>query len=409
MANERIILDTRSTKKDGTHPIKLYLRNKRDILISTGFYASVENFTKGEYNKNEPNYKTKNASLRSIRSTAEKETLYLATLGELGKMNDKDLRKHLLNKIFGKTSPSEESKKFVNYLEDFISTKSNKGTLSLYNTTKRKILNFDKDCTFETIDKKWLLNFEKHLIDSGLKINAYALHLRNIRAVFNYAIDEELTTSYPFRKFRIKKEETSKRCLTIEQLRMFREYPCENHQKRYRDIFILIFYLIGINIGDLLELKPGNLVNGRIEYHRKKTHKLYSIKVEPEAMEIINRYKGVNYLLNIMDEYQDYQNFTHRMNLVLKQIGEVKLVEKKIKGKKRITKEYKPLFAHISSYWARHTWATIAASLDIPKETISEALGHEIGSNITSIYIKFDRKKVDEANRKVIDYINSLK
>ncbi|MFK2229309.1 integrase [Bacteroides fragilis] len=60
------------------------------------------------------------------------------------------------------------------------------------------------------------------------------------------------------------------------------------------------------------------------------------------------------------------------------------------------------------TYWARHTWATIAAGLDIPKETISEALGHEIGSSVTSIYIDFNRQKVDDANRKVIDYINSV-
>ena len=59
----------------------------------------------------------------------------------------------------------------------------------------------------------------------------------------------------------------------------------------------------------------------------------------------------------------------------------------------------------LSSYAARHTWATIAASLDIPKETISAALGHEIGSRVTSIYIDFDQKKVDEANRKVMDYV----
>lgn len=62
------------------------------------------------------------------------------------------------------------------------------------------------------------------------------------------------------------------------------------------------------------------------------------------------------------------------------------------------------LFPDISSYWSRHTWATIAAELDIPKETIAAALGHSIGNPTTSIYIKFNQKKVDEANRRVIDY-----
>lgn len=56
-------------------------------------------------------------------------------------------------------------------------------------------------------------------------------------------------------------------------------------------------------------------------------------------------------------------------------------------------------------YIPRHSWATLAAELDIPKETISAGLGHEIGSDVTSIYIKFDQKKVDDANRRVIDYL----
>ena len=67
-----------------------------------------------------------------------------------------------------------------------------------------------------------------------------------------------------------------------------------------------------------------------------------------------------------------------------------------------------PKFPGISSYWSRHTWATIAASLDIPKETIAAALGHG-GNTVTDIYIAFDQRKVDEANRKVIDHVFSGK
>lgn len=72
---------------------------------------------------------------------------------------------------------------------------------------------------------------------------------------------------------------------------------------------------------------------------------------------------------------------------------------------KKNKKRYHALFPNITSYWARHTWATIAASLDIPKETIAAALGHG-GNTTTDIYIDFDRRKVDEANRKVIDFLN---
>ena len=87
----------------------------------------------------------------------------------------------------------------------------------------------------------------------------------------------------------------------------------------------------------------------------------------------------------------------HWSNKLLKRIGEVERVG--LGGKKVIT----PLFPHISTYWARHTWATIAASIEIPKETISHALGHG-NDTVTDIYIDFDMNKVDEANEKVINY-----
>ena len=86
------------------------------------------------------------------------------------------------------------------------------------------------------------------------------------------------------------------------------------------------------------------------------------------------------------------------MNCALKSIGYTSI-------KKHGRKVKNPLFPHLTTYWARHTWATLAAELDIPKETIAAALGHEIGSPITSIYINFDQKKVDKANRMVIDYL----
>ena len=101
-----------------------------------------------------------------------------------------------------------------------------------------------------------------------------------------------------------------------------------------------------------------------------------------------------------MDEYKDHKNFIHRMNIGLRQIG---TLERKGRGGKKFRT---PLFPDISTYWARHTWATIAAGLDIPKETIAHALGHAWATNTTTdIYIRFDERKVDEANRKVIDAI----
>lgn len=399
MAFISLYLDTRREKKGGLYPLKVNIRHKGKFLLSTGFSVTPDKWTGSEFTNKVENYKTKNASLRKLLNDIENTIFRLEMDGKLKDMPDKVL-KGILEKCLPGFVP-EKTKLFIDYLSDFIDLKEKPGTKTVYTTTLNKILEFDRTCTFDTMTLDWLRRFEKWMKDSGMKTNAYAIHLRNIRAVFNYAIDEEITTLYPFRKFKIKKEETAKRCLTPEQVALLRGYDCEEHQKRYRDIFMLMFYLIGINAVDLFNLKQ--LVNGRIEYNRAKTGKLYSIKVEPEAMEIIERYKGDNWLLNVLDTYSNYQDFLHRMDVGLKQIGPV--VRKGLGGRK----EREPLFPDISSYWARHTWATIAAGLDIPKETISAALGHEIGSDVTSIYIKFDQKKIDEANRKVIDYLNSIK
>lgn len=119
-------------------------------------------------------------------------------------------------------------------------------------------------------------------------------------------------------------------------------------------------------------------------------------------MAIIERYKGKGQLLDMLDRYTNYKDYAHRLNKNLQEIGELKRIGF---GGKKIRK---PLFPDITTYWARHTWATIAHKIGIPKDTISIALGHEFGCKTTGIYIDYDMEKVDEANRKVIDYINNF-
>lgn len=158
----------------------------------------------------------------------------------------------------------------------------------------------------------------------------------------------------------------------------------------------------GINIGDLCLLKEENIINGRIEYVRQKTHKPYSIKIEPEIMEIINRYRGKEYLLNPCDSYKKYNDFIGHINDGLKRIGSINRVGRG--GKKVIT----PLFPGLSTYWARHTFATIAhVECGIPIDMVADLLGHSNGNEVTNIYIRKSEKAMDEAARKVIDVIMS--
>lgn len=399
MATANFYLDTRRMKDNGKYPVRIRIQHNGKFLISTEFDVKPDGWDGMGYNRTVPNWQAKNMSLRNLMNKVERRLLELEDNGGIRKMDDKELKEDLKRIILGKSEIPEE-RTFISVLDEFIGTKSNAGTRTVYNTTRNKIIAYDKKCTFSTMDRGWLVRFEKWMADSGMKVNAYAIHLRNLRTVFNYAIDEGYTGLYPFRKFTIGKEETRKRSLTVGQLRTLRDYPCEEWQKRYRDMFMLMFYLIGINAADLFRAKSTDVTDGRLEYKRAKTGKLYSIFIEPEAWEIIERYRGTEYLLDVMETFKDYKNFLHRMGIALKQIGGLERVGRG--GKKVRT----PLFPELSSYWSRHTWATVAASLDIPKETISEALGHSIGSEVTSIYINFDRKKVDEANRKVIDMVN---
>lgn len=262
--------------------------------------------------------------------------------------------------------------------------------------SKKKNAKLLNELRFEDITKQWLMDFEKWLSISSPSQNARNIHLRNIRAVFNDAIDDEVTQAYPFRRMKIRPVPTIKRSLSVEQLRQLFSYQVEPNVVKYVDVFKLIFCLIGINVVDLCNLRE--VRDGRVEYYRSKTNRLYSIKVEPEALALIDKYRGKKQLLYMLDRYSNHKDYMRRLNENLRRVGRV---TRSGRGGK---KHYEPLFNGITSYWARHSWATVAASLDIPKETIAAALGHG-GNTVTDIYIDFDRRKVDEANRRVLDWV----
>jgi integrase len=158
-------------------------------------------------------------------------------------------------------------------------------------------------------------------------------------------------------------------------------------------------YLRGINGADLFSAKKSDVINGRLEYIRKKTGVFYSVKIEPEAQAIINKYAGKNYLLDVCDAWSNPTDYIRRMDKGLKKIGPM---ERKGRGGK---KTYKGILPDLSSNWARHTYASIAAALQLPINVVSEGMGHKIGSPTTAIYIHYMRQQVDEATRKIIDYI----
>lgn len=357
MASAKLYLDTRSRKKDGTFPLKITITHKGVFQINLGIDLKEDEWEDGKVIGNK-RAKVFNLSIQSRFVYVQNQLL------QLGNAKLKGLSNKELKALLDGHNEDESDYLFRDHLEKIISEKKNPRTREVYQYTYDKVKAFSDIDTlkFDDINYAWLKNFDTFISDTS-GTNARAIHLRNIRSVFNDAIDEDLVSQnvYPFRRFKIKTEKTIKRSLTVDELRLLKDFECEEYLIKYRDLFMLIFYLIGINIIDLLNLKE--IRNEKIEYRRAKTGRLYDIRVQPEALEIINKYKGKNYLLDILDVYTNYKDFTHRFNMNLKRIGSVEIGKK---GKKEIN----PLFPDLTSYYARHTWATIAASLDIPKKLL---------------------------------------
>ena len=376
-------ISTYVQKRDGKVFLLVNYNGER-FKLATTITSSVK-FAGTDVPKGVAGYKAKSTMLRRWYTDIEE---YMAT------HHDKEAveMKAALKAIIQGTDPEKttKGKTLVEVLRSLAETKKAENTRRAYRCTAKNVESFDPSALMGDITPAWLTNFENHELTKsrpsqqkdgkgkervGRKPNGVAIDLRNIRAAFNWAIANGWTENYPFRRFKIKFEETRKRNLTLEQVRTI-----QMHGGRYADTFMLIVYLIGINISDLYHLPKDCIRDGRLEYRRNKTGRLFSIKVEPEAQAIIDRYAGTDTLLSFVETCKDYKVFLHHMNKTLDGI---------VKG--------------CTSYWSRHTWASMAASLDIPIETISRALGHSVGASVTAIYIHFDTRKVDEANRKVID------
>ncbi len=385
MATINYYLDHRSVRADGTSPLKISINSaKKSTLVSTGVFLEKNQWdVKSKMVVKHPKKVILNQFLQGLFYKIEQacfdkqyQTCRALTNAQV---------KSIVASFFQENPKSENSIESV--FNGRINDEGKKPrTRELYSITLSKVKTFMgkgwKNAQFEDITPAWLEKFDRWMAINCKSFNGRAIHLRNLRTVMNKAIDEDITKSYPFRKFKIKTEPTRKRALSVKQLRVLHEFPLEDWQKKYVDTFFLMFYLMGINAVDLLNAKPEQVIDGRLEYKRAKTGTLYSIKLEPEALEIIHRYKGKKHLLKFCDT-SNYKHFMKRMNMCLDSI---------IPG--------------CTSYYARHSVASIAAELDVPLDLIARMLGHtDTTRKVTLVYIDYNQKKVDKANRKVIDWM----
>lgn len=386
MIKVSIKLDKRRRLNNGKYPLKYKVARKECALyIPTGYELEEKDWdVKNEKVVNLANKREINIRLSKRVAILNEKIFKLQDEGVLRTYSNKKLLFYLSDK---ETKEEEKNALFATQLNSFLLSKEKQSTVSIYRYTEKSIKSC---CDYDTlrlsdINIDWLEKYKEHLKAKGNSNNTIAMRMRGIRTILNYAIKKGVINSSPFRFYVVRNKETAKRSLTVEQLRVLWKADLPKIRAKHRDIFFLVFFLMGINIVDLSKITA--VENGRIKYARSKTGTLYDIKVENEALDIINRYKGHAHLLDVFDKVPNYKTYANNHNLNLRRIS-------KSLG-----------IPNVSTYWARHSFATIAYELGISIDVIAGCLGHKTGHNITEVYIKKDQKKIDEANRKVIDYV----
>lgn len=399
MAKTKLYLDTRGVDVGAEAPVKIRIsQGSSAVLITTGISVRADQWDAQNQFIIAHRRKTElNSQLAVLKAQADDYLFDLRRTGMLDTTTAAQIREGVARSIASLPKAEDKPLLFIDMFARVRDAQRSDGSKSVYDQTLSRLRAYDPKIetrTFDDLDVAYINSFDMFLSRTNTR-NSRNVYHRSIRTVFNAAIDEGVTTMYPYRKFKIRTETSRDKALSAEDLRTLFSYPCEPWQQEYVDMFKLAFLLIGINAADLVNLK--DIKSGRVEYRRQKTGKFYSVKVLPEAAEIIERYKGRKQLLSPLDRYASHKDYLHHMNSALKTIG--------MRYPAGCAPTGKALFPDLTSGYARTTWATIATELDIPRETISAALGHWV-VDVTATYIRLDmRKKVDAANRAVADYI----
>ena len=338
--------------------------------------------------------------LHVVQETLQRDTsrlqLIILTLDHSRKeYKAEDVLKRFLKK--------EQSNLFAVFAETLIDKKREEGHRSLatkYQSSLNSLIRFLKGrlLTFEDMDSSLMLSYENYLKDLGLCPNTTSFYMRNLRAIYNQAVEQGLTPqNHPFARVYTGIAKTVKRAVNIEEVQKIKakELPPDSAEEFSRDIFLFSLYTCGMSPTDIAHLLKSDLQGDHLSYRRQKTGQRITIRWEPCMQKLVDKYNNDDspYLIPLItrpgeDEERQYQNRIHLLHHHLKQLG-----------------EELGLSSRLTSYVARHSWASIAKSQDVPVAAISEAMGHTT-ERTTRIYLKsFENTLVDCANRKVLSAI----
>jgi len=251
------------------------------------------------------------------------------------------------------------------------------------------------DIHFSDIDVTWLKSYETWLRSNNLKENTIGIRFRTLRAIYNIAIEEKIVKKdyYPFDDYKVSKlnQKTAKRAINKENIMSVLNYKGKTpYECLAIDLFTFSYLTAGINFVDISNLTKTSIIDNRLSYIRQKTKKVITIPLQPKAIELTEKYdeSGNFYLFPILNKFHKTEQ--QKVNRQHKVIGKVN------KCLKAIGKELK-LPIDLTTYVARHSFATVLKRSGVSTSIISESLGHS-SEKITQIYLdSFENEQIDAA------------
>ncbi|MCE4565203.1 site-specific integrase [Maribellus sp. CM-23] len=322
-----------------------------------------------------------------------------------------DNQNFTLNKLLnGSSNQVKEVKvgEFFNKLISEFGSSGKVGNRRVYKDALNTVKAFSKgnlNFTFADIDVNWLNRFENWMRANKNKETSMSLRLRTLRSAYNKAIEEKAAykINYPFNEFKISKfnTKTSKRAITKAEIQKIIKVNLSKEKESVqlaRDIFIFSYLCSGINFTDIANLQPDNISGNQMQYIRQKTGKKINVLLIPDTIKIIEKYSiatpQTGHIFPILDKriHKTAQQKRNRIHKVLGRTG---------KGLKRIAELCK-ITTNLSTYVARHSFATVLKNSGVSIALISEALGHSALST-TQIYLdSFENKQFNEAMKHLI-------
>ncbi len=292
---------------------------------------------------------------------------------------------------------------FIKEQIDYLQRCNRLGTAKNYERAMRSFSKFlGDDIPIISITEQLIDNYNAYLLQHGLVRNSISFYMRILRAIYNMAVRRHLVVqTNPFQNVYTGIDKTRKRAIDEEFIAQLYKLnlPTGSQLELSRDVFIFSYCTRGMAFVDIAYLKKTDIQNGIITYARHKTGQLLSIRIEPSIQKIIARYNHQTTMspyvfpilqsTNIGEANKEYRTAINKYNYFLKKLS-----------------KFLPTECVLTSYTARHSWATIARKHNAPISVISAALGHT-SEKTTQIYLTaLENSVIDDVNQDIICNLN---